>query len=97
MTTEIISAMGILISVDEKGFSIPNAIQTDALINPGNSGGPLLNMKEVIGVNTAGIFQGNIGLSVPSNTVARIVPVLIEKGNYSHPWLGITGSTEHQI
>jgi S1-C subfamily serine protease len=33
--------MGRLISVDEKGFSIPNAIQTDALIKPGNSGGPL--------------------------------------------------------
>jgi S1-C subfamily serine protease len=94
MTIGIISAMDRLISVDERGFSIPNAIQTDALINPGNSGGPLLNMKgKVVGVNTAGIFPGNIGLSVPSNTVARIVPVLIEKGNYSHPWLGITGST----
>lgn len=94
MTTGIISAMGRLISVEEKGFSIPNSIQTDALINPGNSGGPLLNMKgKVIGVNTAGIFPGNIGLSVPSNTVARIVPELIEKGNYSHPWLGITGGT----
>ncbi len=94
MTIGIISAMDRLISVDERGFSIPNAIQTDALINPGNSGGPLLNMKgKVIGVNTAGIFPGNIGLSVPSNTVARIVPELIEKGNYSHPWLGITGGT----
>jgi S1-C subfamily serine protease len=94
MTTGIISAVGRLISVEEKGFSIPNSIQTDALINPGNSGGPLLNMKgEVIGVNTAGIFPGNIGLSVPSNTVDRIVPALIEKGNYSHPWLGITSST----
>ncbi len=94
MTTGIVSQIGRLLSIDERGFSIPNAIQTDALINPGNSGGPLLNMKgKVIGVNTAGIFPGNIGLSVPSNTVARIVPELIEKGNYSHPWLGITGGT----
>lgn len=94
MTTGIVSQIGRLLSVDDKGFSIPNAIQTDASINPGNSGGPLLDMKgEVIGVNTAGIFPGGIGLAVPSNTVARIIPVLIEQGNYTHPWLGITGTT----
>jgi S1-C subfamily serine protease len=94
MTTGIISQIGRLLSVDEKGFSIPNAIQTDALINPGNSGGPLLNMKgEVIGVNTAGIFPGNIGLAVPSDTVLQIIPVLIEGKNYTHPWLGVTGTT----
>ena len=94
MTTGIISQIGRLLSEEEKGFSIPNAIQTDALINPGNSGGPLLNMKgEVIGINTAGIFPGNIGLAVPSDTVLRIIPALIEGKNYTHPWLGVTGTT----
>src|SRR6186713_2803338 len=68
MTTGIVSQTGRLLPLEEIGFSIPNTIQTDALINPGNSGGPLLNMKgEVIGVNTAGIFPGGIGLAVPSN------------------------------
>lgn len=94
MTTGIVSQIGRLLSIDERGFSIPNAIQTDALINPGNSGGPLLNMKgEVIGVNTAGIFPGGIGLAVPSNTVLRIIPVLMEEKNYTHPWLGVNGNT----
>lgn len=94
MTTGIVSQIGRLLSVDERGFSIPNAIQTDALINPGNSGGPLLNMKgEVIGVNTAGIFPGGIGLAVPSDTVLRIIPILMEEKNYTHPWLGVTGNT----
>lgn len=94
MTTGIVSQIGRLLSIDERGFSIPDAIQTDASINPGNSGGPLLDMTgQVIGVNTAGIFPGGIGLAVPSNTVTRIVPVLIEEGNYTHPWLGITGTT----
>jgi S1-C subfamily serine protease len=92
ITTGIVSQTGRLLPLEETGFSVPDAIQTDALINPGNSGGPLLNMKaEVIGVNTAGIFPGNIGFAVPSNAVQRIVPVLIETGNYTHPWLGMTG------
>jgi S1-C subfamily serine protease len=92
ITTGIVSQTGRLLPLEETGFSVPDAIQTDALINPGNSGGPLLNMKaEVIGVNTAGIFPGNIGFAVPSNAVKRIVPVLIEAGNYTHPWLGMTG------
>ena len=94
MTTGIVSQIGRLLSIDERGFSIPNAIQTDALINPGNSGGPLLNMKgEVIGVNTAGIFPGGIGLAVPSDTILRIIPVLMQEKNYTHPWIGVTGNT----
>jgi S1-C subfamily serine protease len=92
ITTGIVSQTGRLLPLEETGFSVPNAIQTDALINPGNSGGPLLNMNaEVIGVNTAGIFPGNIGFAVPSNAVQRIVPILIETGNYTHPWLGMSG------
>ena len=99
MTTGIISNAERLLPIGGLGFSIPNAIQTDALINPGNSGGPLLNMNgQVIGMNTAtctsdtGGFSG-IGLAVPSNAITRIVPALIEKGNYTHPWLGFTAAT----
>jgi S1-C subfamily serine protease len=32
-----------------------------------------------------------VGFAVPSNTVARVVPVLIEEGQYQHSWLGISG------
>ena len=92
MTTGIVSQTGQTIEDPESGVSIPNAIQTDALINPGNSGGPLLNMNgQVIGMNTAGI--SGIGLAIPSNAITRIVPALIEKGNYTHPWLGLTVAT----
>jgi serine protease Do len=78
-------------------FSIPDIIQTDAAINPGNSGGPLLNMKgEVIGINSAifsntGVYAG-VGFAIPSNTVKKVIPSLIEKGSYDHPWLGIIGT-----
>jgi S1-C subfamily serine protease len=94
MTTGIISQTGRLLPDPQTGFSIPNAIQTDAIINPGNSGGPLLNMNgQVIGINTAGLFGSGIGFAIPSNAITRIVPALIEKGNYTHPWLGLTAAT----
>jgi S1-C subfamily serine protease len=94
MTTGIISQTGRLLPDQLTGFSIPNAIQTDTIINPGNSGGPLLNMKgQVIGMNTAGLFGSGIGFAIPSNAITRIVPALIEKGNYTHPWLGLTAAT----
>src|SRR5438128_2257271 len=41
LTTGIVSGVGRLLpSAGAAGFSISNAIQTDAPINPGNSGGP---------------------------------------------------------
>jgi len=96
MTSGIVSQMGRLLP-QETGYSIPDVIQTDAAINPGNSGGPLFNMKgEVVGINTAiqsttGEFTG-VGFAVPSNTVKKVVPVLIQDGKFKHPWMGISGT-----
>ena len=95
MSAGIVSQVGRLLPSDS-GYSIPDIIQTDAAINPGNSGGPLLNMRgEVVGINTAiqsttGEFTG-VGFAVPSQTIAKIIPVLIKDGEYSHPWIGISG------
>ena len=95
MTSGIVSQLGRLLP-SGSGYLIPDVIQTDAAINPGNSGGPLLNMRgEIVGINTAiqsatGEFTG-VGFSIPSQTVAKIVPTLIEKGEYKHPWIGISG------
>lgn len=86
-------------------FNIPDIIQTDAAVNPGNSGGPLLNLSgEVIGVNTAIQTNGatafgatptfgGISYVVPANIVTQVVPQLIENGEISYPWLGISGTT----
>jgi S1-C subfamily serine protease len=104
MTEGIVSGLNRLIPVYQDpfsniatpAFSIPDVIQTDAAINPGNSGGPLLNMRgEVVGINSAifsttGGFAG-VGFAVPSNTIAKIAPVLIERGFFEHPWLGVSG------
>jgi S1-C subfamily serine protease len=80
------------------GFTITDAIQTDAPINPGNSGGPLLDAAgRVIGVNSqiesAG-GQGNVGIgfAVPINTAREIAQQLIDDGQVEHAFLGISGA-----
>jgi S1-C subfamily serine protease len=59
------------------GFAKPHVIQTDIPIDSPNS--------------TAS-FPG-LGFAIPSSTIARIVPSLIEKGTYVHPYLGLGGLT----
>ncbi len=75
------------------GRRIRQAIQTDAAINPGNSGGPLLDSAgRLIGMNTAilnatGASVG-IGFAIPVDTLNRVVPQLIQKGQLVRPKLG---------
>jgi 2-alkenal reductase len=103
LTSGIVSALGRSLPTEQGAFRIPEIIQTDAAINPGNSGGPLLNSQgEVIGINTAIVprrsgfgersFLG-VGFAVPANLVARVIPSIIEDGNYDHPWIGFSGNT----
>jgi putative serine protease PepD len=90
---------GIVSAVDREltsgsGFSIGDAIQTDAAINHGNSGGPLLNADaQVIGVTTqiesdSGGNDG-VGFAVPSNTVKSIASQLLAGGTVKHAYLGV--------
>lgn len=79
-------------------YTIPDVIQTDTPINPGNSGGVLLNSDgKLIGVTSAiespaGVSAG-IGFAIPSAIVQKVVPALISSGRFSHPYLGISGTT----
>jgi S1-C subfamily serine protease len=103
ITSGIISNTKFLLQDTKLALLIPDIIQTDAIINPGNSGGPLLNAQgQVIGIIYGRIFPtvflpGNqypgLTLAIPSNVLTRVVPVLIEKGNYTHPFLGLSGCT----
>jgi serine protease Do len=103
MTAGIVSAVGRTMAASDariggSGYSIPDIIQTDAPINPGNSGGVLVNDQgQVIGVtaaieSTSGSNAG-IGFVIPSSIVLRVVPALIDKGSFEHPYLGISGMT----
>jgi S1-C subfamily serine protease len=93
LTTGVVSSLGRVIQSPDGRF-IGEIIQTDAAINPGNSGGPLLDLEgRVVGVNSAIISPSNasagIGFAIPASTVRRVVPELISRGRYAHPWLGI--------
>lgn len=97
LTRGIISALGRNIHA-LTSFSIPQAIQTDAPINPGNSGGPLLNLSgQVVGVNaqietdgTSGTNSG-VGFAIPVSILQRVIPGLIQDGEYVWGWLGVRG------
>ena len=76
-------------------------IQHDAEIWQGSSGGPLLNLQgEVVGINTAGIGSGMVGVdpgsadlafAVEGNTVCRAAAELLANGEIVWPYLGIQG------
>lgn len=105
MTLGIISALSrtLPVGLDSQtaqpgpAYNIPDIIQTDASINPGNSGGVLVDIQgQVIGIPSAIESQSNsssgVGFVIPSEIVSLVVPVLIQKGSYAHPYLGVSGT-----
>jgi S1-C subfamily serine protease len=97
VTAGIVSAVQRQISAPN-GFTIENAIQTDAPINPGNSGGPLIDSEgRVIGINSqieAAGGQGNVGIgfAVPIDTAQEVASQLIDTGEVQHAFVGISGA-----
>ncbi len=82
------------------GYTLTDAIQTDAAVNHGNSGGPLLDVQgRVVGVNAqlaqSGI-DGNVGVAfaIPIDAgTLRVIAQLRTSGKVTHSWLGISGVT----
>ena len=95
LTSGIISALDRTIQSLTQ-FQIGGVIQTDASINPGNSGGPLINLDgAVIGVNSQ-IISGSrsssgVGFAIPSNLTRRVAEALIQDGEMTYSYIGITG------
>lgn len=99
MTSGIVSALGRTVSVSWSAYGIANCIQTTAPINPGNSGGPLLNYEgKVVGITSyteitsQGVAAQGLGLAIPSSTILRETPSLINGSYNNHPSLGATGT-----
>jgi putative serine protease PepD len=97
ITAGIVSAVGRDIEAPN-GFTISDAIQTDAAINHGNSGGPLIDESgNVVGINVqietggqGGEGNAGVGFAVPSDTVKAVADDLIAGRAVDHPYLGIS-------
>lgn len=93
MTVGIVSSLNRTLPA-RRGRTMKQIIQLDAALNRGNSGGPLLNSKsELVGMNTAiasttGENTG-VGFAIPTATIKRVVPVLIEKGRIERADAGV--------
>lgn len=88
-----------------------NFIQSDAAVNPGNSGGPLVDVNgRVVGMNVAiatasddsspfGGQSAGISFAIPLETIESRVEQIINGGEISRGFLGITqpGKDENNI
>ena len=76
--------------------ALVDLIQTDAAISPGSSGGALADRSgEVIGMNVAYLPPGqtgaeSIGFAIPADTVTSVAGQIIETGEATQPYLGVT-------
>jgi len=99
VTLGIVSAQGRYLPGESDEIIINDVLQTDAAVNVGNSGGPLLDLAgRVVGVNVAiaspgagGLVPGNVGIAfaIPADTVAHVVPLLVEHRKVRRGWLGV--------
>ena len=94
LTSGLISSLNRSMPSRMEARSIRGLIQTDAAINPGNSGGALLDTQgRLIGINTAIASKSGgshgVGFAIPSKTIMRIVPHLIQNGKVIRGEIGI--------
>jgi S1-C subfamily serine protease len=70
-----------------QGELVDRHFRLDLLPYPGFSGGPLIDAQgHVLGINTSGP-RGGV-LTIPSSTLEKMVPQLIEKGTITRGYLG---------
>ncbi|QIN79744.1 PDZ domain-containing protein [Rubrobacter marinus] len=100
VTSGVVSGVGREIPATLTGgrqeSALVDLIQTDAAISPGSSGGALADGSgEVIGMNVAYLPPGqtgaeSIGFAIPAGTVTSVAEQLIETGEATQPYLGVT-------
>ncbi|MGN6628837.1 MAG: S1C family serine protease [Candidatus Nitrosocosmicus sp.] len=105
LSTGIISGLGKFIpafgqNISGSNVKIPNGVTTNLNLGYGYGGSPLLDFKgQVIGMNignystsaTSQAKNNGISFAIPSNSIGKIVPSLLNTGFYAHPWLGAYG------
>lgn len=72
-----------------RGSEIDRLIRPDVSVFIGFSGGALVDAEgRIIGINTTGLARG-AGLTIPAQTVDRVVDQLLAKGRIARPYLGV--------
>lgn len=95
LSVGVVSAIDRTIDSLTSGYSVSDAIQTDAPINRGNSGGPLFDARgRVIGINaqirsTSGTAEG-VGFAIPIDTARRALEQLLRTGRVAYAYIGVT-------
>ncbi|MFZ4814727.1 MAG: S1C family serine protease [Phototrophicaceae bacterium] len=91
-TLGVISALG-------EGWQTPDGgqveryFQTDVVMYPGFSGGALASADgNVFGMNTSALMRG-VSLTIPTETIVRVVGALLQDGHIKRGYLGITAQT----
>ncbi len=73
-----------------RGGKIDNYLQTDVLMYPGFSGGPLIDARaSLVGLNSSALLPG-VSVSIPTNTLERIVENLTKHGRIRRGYLGVS-------
>ena len=95
LSVGVVSATNRTIDSLTSGYSIADAIQTDAPINHGNSGGPLFDARgRVIGINAQIRSEGGsgegVGFAIPIDTARRALEQLVRTGRVSYAYVGVT-------
>jgi S1-C subfamily serine protease len=71
------------------GGTIDHRIVLDTHLGRSEEGGPVLGADgSIFGIATRGV--GRQSLVIPASTVARVVPLLLEKGSVARGWLGVS-------
>lgn len=89
---------GIISSFDRKLLALGNVFQIDAAVNSGNSGGPLIdeNLK-VQAIVYAGMLQlQGLNFAIPVEYLKQELPLLYNRGEIIHSWIGCFGNTKRE-
>ncbi len=72
-----------------RGGQIDRLLRPDVRLYPGQSGSALINGHgELLGMNSAVLARESV-ITVPPETVDRVINELLESGHIKHPYLGI--------
>jgi S1-C subfamily serine protease len=91
---EVQATLGIVSALGEPwrtpiGGRVDRYLQTDVVMYPGFSGGPLIGADgTVLGINTSALLRG-VSLTLPAETVHRVVGQLLEHGSVRRGYLGV--------